>query len=140
LAIGVVPHTIGLPGVRQGRAGAVQFELFGPLPTQFLNYVRSVSVAFDGKRWVFNASGIEQAFEETEAYQARRVRDRFTSDMLERYCRALGLDVFNDDLYGPEAVFFESMMPMPAEGIVMTLAETQEWLEIAPGAARSLPG
>lgn len=140
LAITTVPHTIGLPGVRQGRAGAIQFELFGPLPTQFLNYVRSVEVAFDGERWTFGTSGTEQAFEETEAYRARRVRDRFNSEMLERYCQALGLDVFNEDAYGPEAVFFESMMPMPAEGIIMTLDEAQEWLEIAPGAARRLPG
>jgi hypothetical protein len=41
LAIRVKPHTIGVPGVRRGRAGAVQFELFGPLQTTFLNYVRA---------------------------------------------------------------------------------------------------
>src|SRR5215471_1575801 len=30
----------------------VQFEMFGPLRTEFLNYVRTVSSTFDGSRWV----------------------------------------------------------------------------------------
>jgi len=133
LAIDVVPHTAGASGVRHGRMGAVQFELYGPLQTEFLNYVRTVSVVFDGDRWRFTATGTEQPFEETEAYQARRVRDRFTSEMLERYCRALGIEVFDPRSYGPEAVFVESAVPMAPDGLVMTLQEVQEWLEIAPG-------
>lgn len=140
LAIRDVPRTVGLPDVREGRAGSVQFELFGPLRTKFLNYVRTVAVTFDGSKWVFSAAGTEQEFEEVEAYQARRVRDRFSSEMLERYCQALGLDVFNADTYGPEAVFFESSVTMPANGVVMTLVEAQEWLEIKPGMAEHLPG
>jgi hypothetical protein len=140
LAIRVVPRTVGLPDVREGRAGAVQFELFGPLQTKFLNYVRTVAVTFDGSKWVFNADGTEQEFEEVEAYRARRIRGRFTSEMLERYCQALGLDVFNAETYGPEAVFFESAVTMPANVVAMTLAEAREWLEIKPGMAEHLPG
>jgi hypothetical protein len=129
LAIRVKPHTIGLPGVARGRAGSVQFELFGPIKTTFLNYVRTVGVTFDGGKWVFEANGTEQPFEEHDTYRARRVRDRFTSEMLGRYCA-----------YGPQAVFIESEVPMPANGVVMTLAEAQEWLEIMPGMVDSLPG
>lgn len=140
LAIRVKPHTIGLPGVRQGRAGSVQFELFGPERTGFLNYVRTVSVSFDGNKWVFNADGVEQSFEESANYRATRVRDRFNSSMLERYCQALGLDVFNSETYGPDAIFIETKVPMPTNGISMTLAEAQEWAEITPGAAARLPG
>lgn len=140
LAIRVVPRTVGLPGVGKGRAGSVQFELFGPLQTRFLNYVRTVAVTFDGNDWVFNANGTEQEFEEPEAYKKRRVRDRFTSEMLERYCRALGVDVFNPETYGPEAVLFESTVTMPTNGLAMTLAEAQEWLEIKPGLSEELPG
>jgi hypothetical protein len=140
LAIRVKPHTIGMQGVRRGRAGSVQFELFGPLPTKFLNYVRTVGVTFDGSRWVFNATGTEQRFEESAAYRKRRLRDRFTSEMLERYCQALGLDVFNPDVYGPDAAFFESTVPMSADGVTMTLAEAQEWAEIEPSMAHLLPG
>ncbi|MEA3215079.1 MAG: hypothetical protein QOJ19_1235 [Acidimicrobiia bacterium] len=120
--------------------GAVQFELFGPLDTEFSNDVRIVSVAFDGSRWQFNATGTEQAFEEVEAYRARRVRDRFTSAMLEHYCQALGIDVFEPSFYGPDAVLIESTVPRPADGPVMTLQQAQDWLEIVPGMADSLPG
>lgn len=140
LAIEVVPHTVGAPGVREGRMGAVQFELFGPLDTEFLNYVRTVSVVFDGSRWQFNATGTEQAFEEVDSYQARRVRDRFTSEMLERYCQALGIDVFDPSFYGPDAALVESTVPMSPDGMVMTLQQAQAWLEILPGMADTLSG
>jgi hypothetical protein len=139
LAIDVVPHTVGLPGVRHGRMGAVQFELFGPHRTDFLNYVRTVSVAYDGG-WRFHTHGQVQPFEEVGTYRARRVRDRFTSEMLERYCRAVGVDVFNAAAYGPDATLFESPEPVPQDGYVMTLEQVQEWLEIVPGMARDLPG
>jgi hypothetical protein len=136
----VVPHTAGLKGVRRGRYGGVQFELFGPERTDFLNYVRTISIAYDGSRWEFGATGEVQPFEELEAYQARRVRDRFMSEMLERYCRALGLEVFDPGTYGPEAVLFESSVVVPADGLVLTLEQAQEWLEITPGMAAALPG
>ncbi len=135
-----VPHTIGVRGIRQGRAGAVQFQLLGPLQTTFLNHVRTVAVTFDGSRWRFDLSGVEQGFEEVDAYRARRVRDRFTSDMLERYCHSLGVEVFTADAYGPEAVFIESRVTMPPDGAVMTLAQAQAWLEIKPELAPNLPG
>jgi hypothetical protein len=140
LAITAVPHTIGASGIRLGRAGAVHFELFGPLTTGFLNYVRTVAVTYDGSRWVFNATGTPQAFEEVDAYRARRVRDRFTTDMLDRYCAALGIDLFGEKSYGPESVLIESSAPVPPDGAVMSLTEAQAWLEIAPGEARGLPG
>jgi hypothetical protein len=60
--------------------------------------------------------------------------------MLERYCQALGLDVFNPDTYGPESVLFESEVPMPVDPMMMTLTEAQTWLEIVPGQASQLPG
>jgi hypothetical protein len=121
LAVETVPHTVGAPGVKNGRYGSVQFQMFGPLKTHFLNYVRTVAVAFDGSRWVFSASGTEQWFEETEAYRARRVRDRFTSEMLGRYCKALDLDVFNADAYGPRSILLESGVKMPADTTILPL-------------------
>ncbi len=140
LAVESIPHTIGLPGVQKGRTGAVQFTLFGPIKTQFLNYVRTVSVAFDGSRWVFSATGTEQLFEQVESYAARRVRERFTSEMLERYCQDLGVNVFDAASYGPDSVLIESNVPMPRNGVVMTLREAQKWLEVDPDAVSQLPG
>jgi hypothetical protein len=140
LAIRAVPHTLGKPGAGEGRYGSVQFEMFGPLRTGFLNYVRTVSASHDGSRWVFTVSGIEQWFEEPDAYRARRVRDRFTSEMLERYCKALGLDVFDSLRYGPRSMLVRSDVPVPSEGHVMSMEQVQRWLGIMPGMADSLPG
>jgi len=140
LAIRNVPRTVGLPGVAQGRAGSVQFELFGPLATEFANYVRTVAVTHTGSKWRFDANGTVQAFEETDAYTSRKVRDRFTSDMLERYCRALGVDVFDPATYRADAVLVESAVTIPPNGVSMSLAEAQAWAEIVPGQADDLPG
>lgn len=89
---------------------------------------------------VFTASGTEQWFEELEAYQARRNRDRFNSEMLDRYCKALDLDVFNPVAYGPRAVLVHSKVAVPPNGKVMSIAEVQQWLGIVPGMAETLPG
>jgi len=140
LSVRSKPHTIGQPGIQQGRSGSVTFELYGPLRTDFLNFVRTVSVVHDGNRWVWDTSGTVQPFEETAAYTARRVRDRFTSEMLERYCQAMGLDVFNPTIYGPDAVLFQSGVVVPDDAVSMTLAQAQEWAEITPGTAARLPG
>ena len=140
LAVRTVPHTLGLKGTKHGRYGSVQFEMFGPDLLKFLNYVRTIEVTHDGSRWVFGADGEEQPFEETRAYEARRVRDRFTSEMLERYCQALGLDVFDPAAYGPRAVLVTSQVEIPPDGHVMTFDQVQRWLEIVPGVVDGLPG
>ncbi len=135
-----VPHTIGLPGVSAGRAGQVLFELFVPWETDFLNFARTIGVTWDRNKWVFNSYGPELSFEEPATYRARRVRDRFTSDMLERYCRAVGVDVFNAHAYGSQAVLVESAVPLPSESQAVTVAEAQRLLDIEPGVAKELPG
>jgi hypothetical protein len=140
LAVKVVPHTVSRGHIKAGRFGAVQFEMFGPLRTGFLNYVRTVSAAHDGSRWVFSADGIEQWFEEPDAYRARHVRDRFTSEMLERYCKALDIDVFDPAEYGPRSVLVRSEVPVPPDTLVMSLEQAQERLGIVPGMADILPG
>lgn len=132
-----IPHTHGVNGLPGGRMGMVGFSLLGPLRTSFSNLVRCVEVAFDG-RWEFDATGTEQAFEEIEAYRARRVQDRFTADMLERYCREMGIDLFNEAAYGPRAILFESDVVMPDPPTLMTLRQAQQWRGIEPGAAGRL--
>jgi hypothetical protein len=96
--------------------------------TEFLNYVRVVAATNDGGRWVVHANGVEQWFEESEWYGARRIRDRFTSEMLERYCRALDLELFDPDAYGPRSVLVRSDAEVPSAGYVMSLDAVQEWL------------
>lgn len=138
VAVRCSPRTPGGAGA-PARYGSVQFELFGPIRTDFINYVRTVYVAFNGSRWEFGADGVEQAFEEPDRYTARRIRDRFTSDMLERYCQALGIDVFNVDAYGPDTVLVESEIPV-SDLTVKSVRQVQQWLGIVPGEADSLPG
>ncbi|WP_040493075.1 hypothetical protein [Ilumatobacter nonamiensis] len=139
VAVRCVPHT-SAHGDRPARLGAVQFEMFGPVPTDFLNYVRTISVAHTGSRWRFDANGTVQAFEETDRYSSRKIRDRFTSEMLEAYCGALGIQVFDLDAYGPDVVMVESDVPRSPTGSILTRAETQQWLGIEPGKADSMPG
>ena len=86
----------------QGRYGAVMLSVYGPHQTDWLNYVRVVSASNDGGRWVFEQFGEPFPFEKVEQYQVRRVRDRFTFEMLKEYLRHLGLYSFEEDFYLPE--------------------------------------
>jgi hypothetical protein len=51
---------------------------------------------------VFGHSGEPFPFEQVERYQERRVRDRFTFEMLKDYLRHLGLSPFEEDFYLPQ--------------------------------------
>jgi hypothetical protein len=100
LRVVAVPHTLRGD---QGRYGAVMLDVFGPeQPGKIHNYVRALEVANDGGRWVFEQSGEPFPFEQVERYQERRVRDRFTFEMLKDYLRHLGLSPFEEDFYLPE--------------------------------------
>lgn len=134
-----IPHTYDPAGSGGGRMGMVGFVLLGPIPTHYLNHVRSVYVAWDG-RWEFSANGTEQDFEEVDAYRARRVQDRFTTEMLDRYCSEMGIRLFDEDAYGPQAVLVESQVKMPDLPKVMTLAEAQTWRGIRPTSVQERQG
>lgn len=99
LRVVAVPHTYRKG---EGRYGAVMLEVYGPHQTAWINTVRVVSAANDGGPWVFDEFGEPFPFEKVEQYQARRVRDRFTFDMLRDYLRHLGLSPFEEDFYLPE--------------------------------------
>lgn len=75
-------------------------ELGGASP---LGYRRSISAANDGGRWVFDQSGAPFPFELTDRYRARRKRDRFTVELLDRYLDAFGLAPFVDAFYAIDA-------------------------------------
>ncbi|REG29768.1 hypothetical protein ATI61_107464 [Archangium gephyra] len=111
-SMGYMAKTVGCRGMRvvavphtyrngQGRYGAVMLEVYGPHQTDWLNYVRALGASNDGGRWVFDQTGEPFPFEKLEQYQARRVRDRFTFDMLKEYLRHLGLSPFEEDFYLP---------------------------------------
>jgi hypothetical protein len=103
------PHTAH---GREGIAGAVRFEYFGPAPTHFLNYIRSIAAVYDGRKWAFDLGGQEQPFETPNAYLARSVKARFTGDLLVKYCQALGVSPYDEDFYGARAVLFTKTDPV----------------------------
>lgn len=62
-------------------------------------YRRSIAAVNDGGRWVFDQSGTPFAFEDTAQYDARRKRDRFTSEMLIAYLERLGIPCLLDETF-----------------------------------------
>lgn len=81
--------------------GAV-IEVFDPTAVEhILRHRRSIAAADDGGRWVFHQSGEPFDFEDVEAYDRRRIRDRFTPTMLAEFLGALGIPLGQDlDLAG----------------------------------------
>lgn len=94
------------------RFGARQLEIYGPVATEFLNYVRTLSLVRDGARWRFDAAGVPQEFEDLDAYDNRKLTERFTEQMLLGYTAALGLEPFNEHFYpGPSVLMTSPSMP-----------------------------
>jgi hypothetical protein len=127
---------VSIPGASNSRSfptkfGARQFELYGSSRTEFLNYVRTISVTQDGARWRFDAAGEVQPFEDESAYKQRRIADRLTAEMLVQYAAALGLRPFDESFYGPEAVLVTNPAQPPRQDLVLSLSEAQQRLQIA---------
>ncbi|MBN1206421.1 MAG: hypothetical protein JXB05_16035 [Myxococcaceae bacterium] len=127
LRVVAVPHTLRK---NQGvRYGAVMLDVYGPKqPGKLNNYVRALGASNDGGRWVFDQSGEPFAFEQVERYQARRVRDRFTFEMLKDYLRHLGLAPFEEDFYmppGSRAWLIQKTGPFTTVGREYTLEEAR---------------
>jgi hypothetical protein len=124
-----VPHTLNAEtGNARGTYGAVHFELFAPTKRQFLNYERSISVAYEAGKWRFDVSGDVQPFEEPSRYSARKIRDRFTPAMLLEYCMGLGVRLFDDQFYRGPGLLVLIRDALPAGAKEISLARAQEEL------------
>lgn len=126
-----VPDVPEGPG-RRPRYGARQLEMFAPTATDFLNCVRTISLTRDGSRWRFDANGAVQSFEDTEAYEQRKVVDRFSATMLVEYCAALGLRPFDSDFLSGPCVLVRNPATPPQNALVLSLRDAQERLGITP--------
>jgi hypothetical protein len=100
-------------------------ELYGPRQTAFLNYERSLSATNDGGRWVFVNEGAPLPFENTDAYRARSIRERFTPELLDRYLRALGISAFDPDFYSRHGTLIERIGPLLPATREYSLEEAQ---------------
>ena len=133
LAVRCVPHTLrDESSDAKGTYGSMQFGLFAPEPREWLNYERAITAANDGGKWVFITTGTIQPYETPERYNAKRIRDRFTDEMLEDYCRALGIELFDPDFYGPEGLLVEVLDPLPPRHVPLSLAEARLRIGLAP--------
>ena len=105
---------------------AVMLEIYGPDPSYFLNYVRSVSTAFDGKKWTFATGGETLSFEQTEKYLNRSKKDRFTPEMLNAYLESLGISAYDETFYcheGKEAFLVRKTGPLAPAAREFQLAD-----------------
>jgi hypothetical protein len=105
--------------------GIVSLRMFASHQTGWLNQERAVVAMNDGGSWLFSADGIQQPFEEPESYKARRIADRFTDEMLERYCKALGIELYNESFYGMKAAVINTVQKLPAGAPVMSLEDAR---------------
>ena len=65
-----------------------------------LHYRRSLAAARDGDRWTFHSSGEPYGFEDTIAYERKRIATRFTKDMLSKYLEiGFALRPFEESFY-----------------------------------------
>ncbi len=139
-AMGYMAEAVGCRGLRvvavpdtyqkgKGRYGAVMLAVYGPHQTAWLNSVRTVSASNDGGRWVFDQFGEPFSFENVDQYRARRIKDRFTFDMLKEYSRHLGLSPFEEDFYLPNGApgwLVEKTGPVVPTQKEYTLAQARE--------------
>lgn len=97
-----VPHTLRRTAAGgRGRYGSVQLRLHGPDGEPPDYAIRVIYAMNDGGPWEFGQFGEPLPFEDVERYQARRVRDRFTMEMLRDYLQELGIRAFDEDFYLP---------------------------------------
>ena len=79
----------------------------------------------DGGKWIFETIGEIQPFERVEKYKVKRIRDRFTNDLLEQYCLALGIRLFEAEFYGHSGVLIERLDHLQAGETALTLIEAK---------------
>jgi hypothetical protein len=132
VAVGCIPNTLSRhDAAKPGTWGGLKFTLFAPEKRDFLNIERSVSIINDVGGWEFNSIGAVQPFEHVDRYAARRIADRLTSGMLEEYCRALGIDLFDQNFYGGPGVLTYSSLWFFPKPPTTPLAEARRLLGLS---------
>jgi len=132
VAVGCIPNTLSRDdGAKTGTWGALKFTLFAPEKRDLLNIERSVSIINDVGGWEFNSIGTVQPFEHVDRYAARRIADRLTSGMLEEYCRALGIDLFDQNFYGGPGILTHSSLWFLRGPATTPLAEARKLLGLS---------
>jgi len=114
----------------KGLYGGVSFELFAPHRTAYLNCDRVISAIHDSGKWIFHSFGTPKTFERPEFYSRRRIQDRFTVELLEDYCAALDIRLFDTEFYGREcALIYSTTRQQGDKGTTYSDAKVQLGLE-----------
>ena len=92
---------------KDGPLGARGFSYYAPNAESPDVIKRVVQVGNEGSRWDFSEVGPIQEFEDAAAYRRRRRNDRVTPELIDSYCRSLGISVLSSDFYGPEGYLVE---------------------------------
>ena len=97
LRVVCVPNTMPRHLTRdsRGRFGATILECYGSQAVP----LRTIYAANDGGKWRFGESGDRFPFEEIESYQSKRISNRFTCEILDRYLKHLGVAAFDEAFY-----------------------------------------
>jgi len=129
MRVAAIPETYTDESVSWHRFGATILEVYGPQSLQTWSCIRTVYVMQDGKHWEFKQWGTPFSFEEPEQYKMRRIRDRFTFDMLKRYVVALGVRAFDESFYlpstAPSALLIEKQGPIAGNVRTFSLEEVR---------------
>lgn len=105
------------PKTKRGQPGATQLEIYDGANMKTLGDClrRISSIRGESDRWEFDTEGDVQPFEDVSRYTVKPVRKRFDRELLERYCRAMGIDPFNPEFYGPQFTILRWQYPLRPE-------------------------
>lgn len=119
----------------KGRYGAVMLEVYAPYEIDIHNTERAIACSNDGGRWVFSEGGKPYKFENLAQYRAKKIRDRFTSDMLAEYLLHFGMRPFDADFYCPRGssmFLVEQATRLGPEEEEYSLEDVQNWMLSRP--------
>jgi hypothetical protein len=100
-----------------GTTGSTQFDWkdYGTTTDHWVGHKFRGVAAHKESRWEWDEGGDPFPWEETETYKEKRIKDRLTPDMVERYCKHLGIDLFDPDYYSGRAIIVR-LKPLPPIG------------------------
>ena len=132
-----VPNTLdgSIKGCKQGVWGCTAFKFYDGTRCRERALSRAVSISNDVSGWRFDAQGAVQGFEALEMYKRRLIRERFSAFLLEEYAKTLGIDLFNEIFYGPEACVISSDLIFRSREGTISLVEAQKLLGLGDKAA-----
>lgn len=109
---------------KNGPLGDRGFSLYFPDPDSSSLIKRVVQTGNQGSGWEFSESGPIQSFETPEIYQKKQKMNRLTPDLIQKYCQALGIRVFDSGFYGPRG-YVVARTDRPIRGVALSVAQEE---------------